>query len=413
MEALFEELNYPSAARLKRVLKERGLEFDPKDVEKLVKGESVRQVQQARPRALGKIWSKDLHDRYFCDLVDMTSSPFKGKQYILVVQNVFSRKIWGEALENKKQEEVKEAFEKILADVGTKFRSLTSDSGVEFSGVFKEYVESLGIESFQKEKNEPNVIATLDRGIRSLREALTRVARRKSTDDWPSLLSGVVRGQNSNPNDGSYLEGRSANDAMNDEELQDELREKNSEYIQWNASLIKERREKLAEAGKFRVMIPKPAHFSRGFKPKWEDKVRTVASVEGLFVTDTEGNTFKTKFALPISNATEDSGPTQMEQRKSMRITKLQKEGLLEFANALIQQFGYGKVVSLGAVGKFLASRPFKQKSLEVKLNQRAPVRNFIDLFPESLKIVIRDGVPFLRILPPLVEGRRRLRRAV
>jgi hypothetical protein len=412
MEALFEELNYPSAARLKKVLKERGIDFDSKDVDKLVKGESVRQVQQARPRALGKIWSDDLNDRWFCDLIDMTSSPFKGKQYILVVQDVFSRKMWAEALDNKTSGEVKDAFAKILSESGVKPRTLTSDSGSEFSGEFKAYVESLGIISHQKEKNEPNVIATLDRGIGSLRQALARVARRKSTNDWPSLLSGVVRGQNEGPNEGSYLEGESANKAATDPELQDELREKNKEYVEWNASLIKERREKLMEAGKFRVMIPKPAHFSRGFKPKWEDKVRTVASVEGLFVTDTEGNNFKTKFTLPVESATNDSGPTEMEARGSMRTKRIQKEGLEEFMHALIRQFGNGAVVSLGAVGKFLSARPFRQKTLEVKLNQKAPVKNFIELFPERLKIVTRDGVPFLRILPLSVEGRRRLRRA-
>ena len=132
MEALFEELNYPSAARLKKVLKERGIAFDPKDVDKLVKGESVRQVQQARPRALGKIWSEDLNDRWFCDLIDMTSSPFKGKQYILVVQDVFSRKMWAEALDNKTSGEVKDAFAKILSEADVKPRTLTSDSGSEF-----------------------------------------------------------------------------------------------------------------------------------------------------------------------------------------------------------------------------------------------------------------------------------------
>ena len=274
-------------------------------------------------------------------------------------------------------------------------------------------MESLGIISHQKEKNEPNVIATLDRGIGSLRQALARVARRKSSNDWPSLLSGVVRGQNAGPNEGSYLEGETANKASTDPELQEELREKNKEYIEWNASLVKERGEKLLEAGKFRVMIPKPAHFSRGFKPKWEDKVRSVSSVEGLFVTDTEGETFKTKFALPIQSATDDAGPTEMETKGSTRIKNIQKEGLKAFVDALVQQFGNGAVVSLGAVGKFLSARSFRQKTLEVKLNQKAPVKNFIELFPEKLKIVMRDGVPFLRILPPLVEGRRRLRRAL
>ena len=135
--------------------------------------------------------------------------------------------------------------------------------------------------------------------------------------------------------------------------------------------------------------------------------------MDGLFATDTEGETFKTKFALLIDSATNDSGPTETETKGSTRTRNKQKEGLEEFMHALVQRFGNRAAVSLGAVGKFLAARPFQQKTLEVKLNQKAPVKILIALFPERLKIINRDGVPFLHILPPLVEGRRRLRRAV
>ena len=61
MEAVFEELNYPSAARLKRVLKDRGIPFDPKEVDILVKGESTRQVQAPAPLLTGKIAAKELN----------------------------------------------------------------------------------------------------------------------------------------------------------------------------------------------------------------------------------------------------------------------------------------------------------------------------------------------------------------
>ena len=43
-EAVFAELNYPSLQKLRSVLDSRGIAYDKKDVEKLVKREAVRQV---------------------------------------------------------------------------------------------------------------------------------------------------------------------------------------------------------------------------------------------------------------------------------------------------------------------------------------------------------------------------------
>jgi hypothetical protein len=45
VEEVFEELNYPSSQKLKKVLDSRGIAYDRKEIEKLVRREAVRQVQ--------------------------------------------------------------------------------------------------------------------------------------------------------------------------------------------------------------------------------------------------------------------------------------------------------------------------------------------------------------------------------
>jgi hypothetical protein len=44
-DEVFNELNFPSLQKLKKVLDNRGIAYDKKEIEKLVKRESVRQVQ--------------------------------------------------------------------------------------------------------------------------------------------------------------------------------------------------------------------------------------------------------------------------------------------------------------------------------------------------------------------------------
>ena len=159
-----EELNYPSLQKLRRVRDRRKIPFNKKNLERLVKSETVRQVQAPTYKFVGEIPSQHLNDRWFADLIDFTSTPSDngkrtglgrtkdGESYILVVQDVFSRFLYTEALPNKTPQTVAKAFEDILARAGTKPRSLTSDLGPEFEGPFRQMLEANGIEYFQKTK---------------------------------------------------------------------------------------------------------------------------------------------------------------------------------------------------------------------------------------------------------------------
>ncbi len=55
VEEVFEELNYPSLQKLRRVLDSRGIAYDRKEIKKLVKREAVRQVQAPAYKFDGKL----------------------------------------------------------------------------------------------------------------------------------------------------------------------------------------------------------------------------------------------------------------------------------------------------------------------------------------------------------------------
>ena len=55
VEEVFEELNFPSSSKLRRVLDSRRIAYDRKDVEKLVRREAVRQVQAPAYKFDGKL----------------------------------------------------------------------------------------------------------------------------------------------------------------------------------------------------------------------------------------------------------------------------------------------------------------------------------------------------------------------
>ena len=54
-EEMFEELNFPSVQKLKKVLDSRGISYEKKEIEKLVRREAVRQVQAPAQNLIDKL----------------------------------------------------------------------------------------------------------------------------------------------------------------------------------------------------------------------------------------------------------------------------------------------------------------------------------------------------------------------
>ena len=149
-----------------------------------------------------------------------------GERYVLVVQDVFSRFLYTEALVNKTPQVVAKTFEEILARAGIEPRSLTTDQGPEFEGPFTQMLEANGIDGFQKRKEDINAIATIDTAIGNLKKALVRDTLKVGTDDCASRLQKVTRGQNNSPME-DYLEGQPPADVSTNEELIETLKETN------------------------------------------------------------------------------------------------------------------------------------------------------------------------------------------
>jgi hypothetical protein len=196
---------------------------------------------------------------FFCDLVDFTAAPSDrgkrtglaetkhGEVYILVVQDVFSRFLWTEALTSKQPGVVAKAFEDIMTRAGAKPKSCTSDLGPEFQGPFAEALKAKGIEVYTKRKEDINGIATIDTAIGQLKKALVRDTRKVGTDDWASRLEKVTQGQNNNPID-DYLEGVPSAKVSSSPDLIELLKDKNAQYSEYNNRRVEERSQKLEDA---------------------------------------------------------------------------------------------------------------------------------------------------------------------
>jgi hypothetical protein len=232
VQQLFEDLNRPSANKLFLAAVERGIPLTLPQARQLVATDEVRQELAPGPKFRGKIVSGALNERWAADLVDQKANRGKGGETaILVVQDIFSRRLFGTALKSKQALVVARAFERILNEVGQP-KDLTTDGGLEWSGAFGRLLRDRGISHIVKPVGDAykNDMATVDSAIRSLREALGRV---RAGVEWPSKLENVIKGLNETPNSGT-LEQRPASVPGN-EELQFALKQKAARDIKSSA----------------------------------------------------------------------------------------------------------------------------------------------------------------------------------
>jgi len=393
-----EELNNPSAPKLYRVLQSRGSKISRKEVDDFVRTQSERQVQAPPYKFQGKIAAHELNDRWFTDLIDFTAAPSDGGQktaltptkdgekYVLVVQDVFSRKLFTRALMNKRPETVATAFREILDEAGAKPNSCTSDMGAEFGSSFVKMLEREGIRAAHKDPQDKNAIASIDVAIGNLKKAMARDARKHKTDDWADRLKKVTDGQNSLPND-EYLEGVAPDKVESNNDLRAYLREKNAAFSAHNQRRAEKRGAKLEEAGKFRVAEEKGT-FARGFKPGWSKQVHEVKSVDGAKVTDTKGKEFLTKFTQPVSGeaAVEEDMPARIEKSGSAQTEAKKRKHLQPWAEAVVKWLdgARDKTMTLQRLGTILNDKPeFRKAALESGISMKTPLVTFLRVYPE------------------------------
>ena len=115
---LYDELNFPSAAKLRAALLKKGYRVRMADVETFVKAQTPTQLFAKGPKYRGHIISSRVNERWALDLIDFTAEPDGNLKYILLVQDIHSRKIWAIALAEQRPSDYIEAFKGIVRQAG-------------------------------------------------------------------------------------------------------------------------------------------------------------------------------------------------------------------------------------------------------------------------------------------------------
>jgi len=401
---LFEEMNRPSAQRLKQVLRQRGVPFDAATVDAVVSRSTEKQLQAPAYRYQGKITATEPNARWAIDTINLTSRPSKGYRYIVVCQDIFTRRVFAKASQSVSPEAVGHIFEQFVAQHGVP-KELNSDSGAEYtSRAFTEILERLGIHHRVKSPQDKNAIATVDNAIGRLKKALLI-----GPGDWSERVQQVANGMNKTPH-GHLLE-TAPNDVEENDQLVFHLKKEAAQDMAQNSEAIQKRKEALEKTGTFRMEIPPKGAFRRGHHATFSGAVHNVASVEGDRVTDAQGQQFQTKFtrAVPPGSASVETAAAA--GSGSALIESKQKRLLRPYVERLVQHIGRGSTMTLTNVSRYLSGLAgFGAATREANIKQKHVIARTLRLFPDLFAVRTSDegGAATVRALDN--APRRRIR---
>ena len=376
---IFEELNFPSATKLRAALIKRGFKARLKDVEEFVKSQTPTQLFAKAPKYRGKIIASRPNERWVVDFIDFTAEPSGSYKYILLVQDIFSRKLWAQALEDKDMTSAIQQLRNLFADE-QKPAEINADG--EFDNkTFNRFLSQQNIASRFKEGRQD--LATIDAAMNNFKKMLKKLMQDQDTTEWAKLVSRAMRAHNKLSHE-ALMGNADPNEAydMSQKNLQFELREEAGKKMAQQNAVVSTNQRNVEDKGAVRQYIGREDIRRRGDRPQYSGSVSLVAAVEGNRVKDDKGHVHSMTLTKPVSQDSESTdikvrlyGSSQTEDRK--------REQFKQFAQTLKALLvENGAMFTSGAVIEMYKREPqFKKELGKMKFGA------FLALFPEMFKL--------------------------
>ena len=301
---LAQRLGTPGAGKLYAAARRRNIRVTKEQVKRFVATKGQKQLFRPYPASKGQTGSEAPSMRFQMDLVDMRNSPSLGNRNMLVLVNVFTRKVFAVAIKDKTPEIVAPALREMLGRLTVVV--ISSDAGGEWAGAVQKLLDQKDIVHRVKIRFDPNTLAVVDRVIQNLKKRLAE-SLAESPGEWADRLPEVVRQYNDTGHE--TLHGEPPNEVMSNKTLQFMLTQDNARKLKHNQELLEERREQLEDAGAFRRPLAVTSRFKRGFQASY-GPVEQVDTVTGSRVKPTgAGEPIDIKRVLPVDKDTGDVRP--------------------------------------------------------------------------------------------------------
>ena len=378
------ELKIRSAAKLLQAARGKVAGATVKLAAAALSGVTSVQTMAPGPRSTGKSAAEDQSTIFQSDLIDFSTNARASdgrKKYALVVQDVFSRKIDTEPLDDKRPATINAACREMIAvPPGGSAIKVTTDKGKEFTNLD----DVPGVVHVAKEPNDKNAIAVVDRTIQTIKKDISADIADEG-GRWDEKVDGVTTAFNSRPHAQTIV---SPNEVATNEVAQFKLLQKNAANFVVNRSQTIAKQTQLREAGAFRVSEPN----ARSFNPQWSDKAFNLKSVKGDQVTNTSNKSFLLKHTQAVPR-----GSTEPVGRLT-DATIPRKSRYQERANDVVDMLaGRGSQMALPEFERAIRGGD-AENVIKLLRKNNITSRGFLRIYPELF--AVRNGIVKLKTQP-------------
>ena len=267
--------------------------------------------------------------------------------YGLIIQDVFSKKANARKLSDKTAASALRAFKEVLNEWGIVPSICQTDSGGEFSGVFRKWCESQKIRLYQAHTNVKSALVENLNG--QLKRLISKEASFFNSSRWGEFLSDAVSTYNSNPSK-ALPSQMSPNEAAKE----DNISILQTFYFRRRAQYAKKIKKKYQKRSQIKIgdlvrVLKDHYAFERGFQAKYSDEIYSVESITNTvpyMVKVKDGPTSRAYYENEVSrvykNDTELAEPKIMSiksvrktEEPSLRSGKVRRAPTLQFLTAI------------------------------------------------------------------------------
>ena len=175
LQQIYEDAGRPGARAFRTAARRTGDDLTALEAQQFVRQQAGRQVLQQRLPSDGKVTASREDSRWQGDLIDFSKRPKQptGHKYAMVVTDVLSRFQWLEPMKDKTDAEALRAYRRVVArNSNTSPKELSTDLGREWGPTVQQYLQDQGTAHRQKDPQQVNSIALVDRGIQSVKQIM-------------------------------------------------------------------------------------------------------------------------------------------------------------------------------------------------------------------------------------------------
>jgi len=324
IKEIFSSHGYPGAERLYAIAKAKKLNVKLSDIKVFLADQAVAQLHKAPKKVAETPITVDGKDtEYQLDLLDMSaySRNNEGKSWILVLENVWDRRAAAFPCKTKSPVDVLPALQAAIKQLGTEPVQIVSDSGSEWKGSVKTWLNDKGISHRTVEIGDHHSLGIIDNFAKFIKNSLGKHFTHSQKTEWISYLPNLISNYNNTPSTALKAKGQVAMTPYEASKMETDTR--NLWIGKKESSENKKRPSGLFLNDHVRVLKRKQV-FDRGYSVRYSKEIYTIKNIEGLWYELSNGKRYREGDLQKVNE------PKDAEVKEAEPIRDVQKEAKIE-----------------------------------------------------------------------------------